>query len=175
MEELIEALVRGFFALLELIFEVFCFLVAGSVTLIAYLLSSGYRARKEGEWRGSTLTKVARLGYSGACLGALVAIPVWLALTEPESKPEPKLGRLVVEPPQKGEELRLSLSETNDAGKKEIRIAVKDGGLDKILSTRTMNELKSQIKENVARIDDETRDQNALRRQRFPLPEGDEG
>ena len=155
MAELLEGLIRGFVALLQLIVEVSALLAEAAVTLIAYLWSQGFRDRKEAEWRGRRVRKFVHLGLSGVCLVALVATPAWLVLHKPVPGTEVKLKRLEAETPEKGEELRLSVNATNNLGREyESRIAIREGGTSKILGSKTRKDLKDHIKENVVRIDD---------------------
>ena len=74
MAEFIQALCELLVLLLQLLF----WMIRGSITILAYAASPRYRLKKRQEWANKPANKYFELGISGACLGALIALTLWL-------------------------------------------------------------------------------------------------
>lgn len=151
MSELIETLVRAFITLFGLIVEAAIHLISGSITVVAWCCSKTFRQRKRVEWQDKKIRQFVELGWSGFCLTALVAIPIWLSWPKSESN---KGGDVIYEfgRGEAGEDFRVRLRTTNTSATgpgTNLLIVVGEGGTARIMGTKTLDELKQQIQTSV--------------------------
>ena len=154
MAELIAAVAEAFAALITAfceampaIIRALLYVAAVSITVIAYLVSPRFRARKQQEWKAKPVRKYLDVAVSTICIAAIVAFSVWLML--PEKKDPNTVDDWALEKGQEGEDLRVMIQTdlTN-----QYRFAVKQGGITNILGTKTLSELSNAIRQNVKAI-----------------------
>ena len=145
MAELIGALVEAIAAMLTaiaeaipIIIEALAYVAAGAITIIAYALSRQFRERKRREWKDRPKRKYVDLGISGACLGVLALLGIWILL--PRSKPTPSRDSPAVEEAQHSAEFRLVIRSQSGQNSNEFKIAIKKGTLAKLLHRKPLHE-----------------------------------
>ena len=145
--EAFAALVTAFFEAMPAIVRTLLYVGAVSITVIAYLVSPNFRARKQQEWKAKPFRKYLEVAGSAICVAAVIAFSVWLIL--PEKKDPGTVDDWALEKGQKGEDLRVMIQTdlTN-----QYQFAVKQGGLTNILGTKTLSELSNAIRQNVKMI-----------------------
>ena len=135
----------AFVEALPAIIEGLAFMLKASVTIVAYAVSPAFRQRKRLKWAERPILKYSELGISGVCLVSLIALTAWIAL--PSSGPEKQPISIQHMDGEVGEDAPLNLKVTVVTN--QVSVAVKKGGTRKIFETRTMDELRAAIKENV--------------------------
>lgn len=144
--EAIVGLVTVFFEALAVILEGLLYVLAASITIVAYAFSPAFRARKRKEWAEKPRRKYLDLGISTACLISIIGLVVWLALPSPEPAGT-TVRRVHFENGMSQDDVRLKIetaSATND-----VTFAIKKGGTSKILETHSLEDLKKAIRENI--------------------------
>lgn len=142
MADFISAIAGGLAALLELFFYCLVFLARQAVALISYTCSKAYRERKKAEWGNQHFRKVLALSFSGLCLIGLISFGVWAAMA---------LGRENgSDSPAKQTQTKLQF-EFHAKGKdgKNLKVAIKDGGVSNMIAAQSLNDLAKKIKENI--------------------------
>lgn len=142
MADFISAIANGFAALLELIFYCLIFLARQTVALIAYTCSKTYRERKKVEWGNRHFRKIFALGFSGLCLIGLISFGVWAAMALGREKASDSRAK------QAQTELHFELHAKDKDGK-NLKVAIKDGGISNIIAARSLTDLAKKIKENI--------------------------
>jgi hypothetical protein len=145
--EALVGLVVAFFEILPVIIEALVYVVAASVTIVAYLLSPSFRHKKQKEWAAKPVKKYLDLGISGLCMVTLLALVAWFFWPKPASTPNPDTVR--VEPGQAEEDLRVTVKEDPVAGTNSTTFAIKKGGLQEIMKTESLAELAKALSNNV--------------------------
>ena len=138
----ISGLAEGIAALVELVFKTLVRLISGTVTLVAYLCSKKFRARKQAEWAGSRFKKYASLTYSGICVIGLLSLcswMLWYGMQEKKRVPATDVA---------GGSIHVELR-SKEQPERNVTVAVKPGGVSKILATTNLAGLKHHLKENV--------------------------
>ena len=147
--EAVVSLVMAVLEALPAILEALIFVVAASMTVIAYAVSPRYREKKRQEWAAKPSRKYLELGISSLCLLSIVGLTLWLLLPSP---PPPVIssGSVRVVQGSSDEDMRLKFKPaTKPDPANELTIAVKRGGMKKLIETGSINELKQAIRENV--------------------------
>ena len=140
--EAVTGLVTAVFKILPAILDAFLYLLAASITIIAYAVSPRFREKKRQEWSERPGKKYWELGISSVCVVALASLVVWLAWP----KPEPAIRETVqIEAGRADEDLRLRINGATN----NVTLAVKKGGTRKIVETDSLEELKTAVRENV--------------------------
>lgn len=149
--EALVGLVMAFVEALPAIIEGLVYILTASVTIIAYAVSPAFRRRKRQQWADKPAQKYLDLGISGVCLVSLIALAAWIAW--PTSAREKQQLSIEQMKGETNEDARLNLKVTvvNEATN-QVSVAVKKGGTRKIFETRSMDELRAAIKENVTVI-----------------------
>src|SRR6185436_7716176 len=146
--EMLAAMIAALVALLPIVAEVTVYVLVCSIGIILYALSPKFRNRKKEEWKGQPLRKYLFLGTSGVCVAAIVALSVFLLFPRP--RPDRRSNDLAMEQAREGEERRLVIkTDSGEGATNQVRIAVKEGGVTKILHTKSMDDLKQALRENV--------------------------
>jgi len=154
MAELIAAVAEAFAALITAFCEAMpaivralLYVAAVAITVIAYLVSPKFRARKQQEWKAKPIRKYLEVASSAICVAAIIAFSVWLIL--PEKKGPGTVDDWALEKGKEGEDLRVMIQTdlTN-----QYKFAVKQGGITNILGTKTFSELSNALRHNVKMI-----------------------
>jgi len=152
MSELLAGLVEGFIVVIELLFHGLVLFISGAATIVAWPFSKGFRDRKREQWRENKVRKFGELSIGAISLVGLAAFAVWISLPERKNKSQDET-RAQIGKARSGEDLRFSLQLTNaGAPITGVTIAIKQGGLQKILETRSLTTLSRQLQENVVVI-----------------------
>ena len=150
--EAVVSLVMAVLEALPAILEALFFVVAASITIIAYVVSPRYREKKRQEWTAKPGRKYLELGISSLCLLSIVGLTLWLFFPSPPP-PVVSSGTVRVVEGSSDEDMRLKLKPaTKPDTANEITIAVKRGGMKKLIETDSINELKQAIRENITVI-----------------------
>ena len=153
MAELLGILVEGLMALLSLLAELLVayghLLLEGLAVLACFLFSRRFRSAKLELWRAQPRRKIIDLSVAAAWLALILSVP--LLLFWPRS---PRGQSVSVHPasaqPEEDLRLELRLKPTNAPGVGLAgTVVVKKGGVGKILETRSLRELKTQLVENI--------------------------
>jgi len=148
MAEVIAGIVEGIAALIELVIHALAFLVKGSVTLVSFSFSAGYRARKRIEWQNRPVHKVLALSFSGLCLATLCGATIWLALAVLDSSKPAKLSRQSNPPGSNYVSLNIH-TPSRSGSNQSIHISIPEGGVGKILAATNRADLLTQIKSSM--------------------------
>lgn len=146
MAELIEAIIRGIAAVVEL----FVRMVLHSIGIIAYALWPAYRRKREAAWSGQRWRKFLELGFSGACLASLVAFFIYASVPpRPDLEAEKAMGDLIksihLEPCTGDEDIRIRI----DGVKENAIVSVRTNGPSNIFATRRIRDLTNAIRQQV--------------------------
>jgi hypothetical protein len=163
MAELIAGLVEAFIGLISAFLRTLLWIAPVCVTIIAYLVSPKFRARKQKEWKQRPTRKYSDLAISGVCVAAVIVLSVWLVL--PEKKKPGTLDHLEVQKGEVGEDLRFVIG-TDSTNRLEF--AVKAGGITNIFGTRILSQLSNAIRQTVSLIDREDDASNGSRQTQLP-------
>jgi len=155
MAELIATLVEVVVAVIGMIVEALpailaglVFVATGAITIIAYAISPQFREKKRQQWKSRPIRKYLDLGIGSLCLAVLVMSGVWILLPGP--KRAPTSHSFDPEDLRKGTEFQLTIKARPGTGAtNQMKIAVKNGGIAKVLHTKSLHELGQAIRENV--------------------------
>ena len=154
MIELLTAIVEAIAAFLKAIpalVEGAAYALGASVTLIAYLISPKFRRRKREEWTGNSTKKFFELGISGFCLVLIISLVTWMFW--PRGRGAMTRETFWVENGETNEDARVRFASENIQGvMTNAVIAIKKGGTRKIVETRSVDELRTAIRENVTLV-----------------------
>jgi len=142
--EAVVALITAFCEAMPAIVRALLYVAAVAITVVAYLVSPKFRARKQQEWKAKPIRKYLEVASSVICVAAVIAFSVWLML--PEKKDPDTVDDWALEKGREGEDLRVMIQTdlTN-----QYKFAVKQGGITNILGTKTFSELSNAIRQNV--------------------------
>jgi hypothetical protein len=149
--EALVGLITAFFEALPALLEILFYVVAASVTVIAYGLSPKFRGKKQKAWADKPWRKRLELGIGGVCLASLAALFIWLGWPAPKRDAAAGPVQPVSHGTNEDAKLRITGGSVNGATN-DITIAVKRGGARKILETRSLRELGTALRENVTVI-----------------------
>lgn len=149
MDELIAAIVGVMAAVVKLmagIIEVVFHMVARSLTLFALVVSSRFRQAKKKEWAEEPARRIWDLGIGSVCVGCLIALVVWFSL--PDSPVSTAPATFAVSEKTGAEEFELRIKATGHDGDPE-ETTIEVSGVDEMLRTRSLDELREVIRKNV--------------------------
>ena len=159
MFELISIFVEALFALIMLICELLAawgqVLLEGLAVLACFLFSRRFRERKLEVWRAQPRKKIIDLSLATGWLALVVGVPILVFAPSP---PRSSRNEISVRPvsAQSNEGVRLELRFKNTKNTNAPGLAgtvvVKKGGVTKLLGTKSLGELKTQLVENVTVI-----------------------
>jgi len=148
--EAIAGLVLAFCEALPAILELLFYVVAASVTLVAYAVSPRFREKKRKEWQQKPSRKYLDLGVSTFCLALLTGLATWIAWPAPPPAISPET--VDFERQRTNEDVRFTLKRAGRDATNEVTIAVKKGGAKKIMETESIKDLGKALRENVTVI-----------------------
>ena len=147
------AIAELFALMLQLVAEWLTLVFQGLWVLVQFLFSRSFRAKRIEQWRLRPATKVLDLGVAGLWVALAFGLPAFVLISAsrqpaPGEAFEPTLVRSGT-----NEDLRvqLKLKRTNHA-EMAGTVVVRKGGIGKILETRSLPELKTQLLDNVSFI-----------------------
>jgi hypothetical protein len=126
-------------------------LLEGLIVLACFLFSRVFRVKKLEQWKLHPRKKLADLGLASLWLALVIVLPIFLFL--PSGK-HPVKGEPVDSALAKAhtnEDLRVELRTKGTNNQQTMGVVVvKKGGVTKILDTKSLKELKTQIVENIS-------------------------
>jgi len=126
-------------------------LLEGLIVLACFLFSRKFRSARLETWRLQPRKKFADLGLASLWFAAVIALPCFLLLPSSEqTKAGEPVGPAWVKA-NTNEDLRVELRTKRTNDQQTIgTVSVKKGGVAKILGTKSLQDLKTQLVENVS-------------------------
>lgn len=126
-------------------------LLQGLMVLTCFLFSPGFRAKKLETWRLHPRRKIIDLGLASLWFALVIGLPCFLLLPSDKQKTKGKSAGPIWAKAGTNEDLRIKLG-TKRTNQQETlgTIVVKSGGVAKILGTKSLGDLKTQLVENVS-------------------------
>lgn len=140
------AVIKLMAGIIEVIFQVVFHMVARSLTLFALVVSSRFRQAKKKEWAEEPARRIWDLGIGSVCVGCLIALVVWFSLPDSPVSTAPATLAVSEKTGAEGFELRIKAT-GHDGDPEETTIEV--SGVDEMLRTRSLDELREAIRKNV--------------------------
>lgn len=126
-------------------------LLEGLIVLACFLFSRKFRAERLQTWRLHPRKKFVDLGLASLWLAVVIALPCFLLLSSNHQAKDGEPVDPAFVKANTNEDLRVELRTKRTNDQQTIgTVSVKKGGVAKILGTKSLQDLKSQLVENVS-------------------------
>jgi hypothetical protein len=125
-------------------------LLEGLIVLVCFLFSRRFRVARLETWRLHPRKKIADLGLATLWFAVVIALPCFLFLLDDNQTASREPVDAAFTKANTNEDLRVELRTMRTNDQKAIgTVSVKKGGVAKILGTKSLQDLKTQLVENV--------------------------
>ena len=153
--EIVMWLVEAFATWAQALFE-------GFIVLACFLFSRSFRAKRLELWRLQPSKKYLDLGLASFWFALVIALPCYLFLPFSNDPADGEPVEITLTTAKTNEDLRVELRTMRTNDHQTIgTVGVKKGGAAKILGTKSLQELKTQLVENVSFIPTSTTNINS--------------
>jgi hypothetical protein len=126
-------------------------LFEGLIVLTCFLFSRKFRSERLETWRLHPWKKIADVGLASLWFGAVIALPCFLLLASSNQANDGEPVDSVWVKANTNEDLRVELRTKRTNDQQTIgTVSVKKGGVAKILGTKSLQDLKTQLVQNVS-------------------------